>query len=59
MNVPLPSAPSHGGPLRGEAPRRLPDWALDLIAVVLVLLTGLFPVPRMPFPDPAVLCCCP
>ena len=55
MNVPLPSAPSHGGPLRGEAPRRPPDWVLDLIAVALVLLTGLFPVPRMPFPDPAVL----
>lgn len=56
MSAPVSSAPPPGGsPTRDEVPRRPPDWAIDLIAVVIVLLTGLFPVPRPPFPDPAAL----
>lgn len=56
MNAPVQPVPPPGGPsARGESPRRLPDWALDLVAMAVVLLTGLFPVPRLPFPEPSVL----
>lgn len=56
MNAPMPSAPPRGGtPPRGDSAWRLPEWAIDLIAMAVVLLTGLFPVPRMPFADPAAL----